>query len=202
MTGARPHRPGVYSDLTAIIDARGGDVVQSRSDIASATAALLVQTGRNGAPDGRFIELADRVGIDTLASLWSHSDPVSLPGALWALYLLRQWCQTSGEEVTCLWRLGEPLAPAEAVVAGVGEYASVESVQQMTDAVLNGAYAGDFDVALERAAALFRVVAVGRRERAEPGERGGAERRLAARNDRAAADLAEAAERWRTGQLS
>jgi hypothetical protein len=196
----------VHADLTSMIDARtwesGADVVQSRSEIASATAALLVQAGRDGKPDERFVDLAEQVGLETLAALWSHSDAVSLPGALWALYLLRQWCRTSGEEVTRLWRAGEPFAAPEAVVAGVGEFANVEEVRQMTDAVLTGAYGGDFDVALERAAAFFRVVATGRRELAESGERGDAERALATRNDRAAADLAAAAQLWRKGALT
>jgi hypothetical protein len=56
-------------------------------------------------------------------------------------------------------------------------------------------------VALERAAALFRVVAVGRRELAGPDEAGDVERALADRNDRAAHDLAAAARLWRAGQL-
>ena len=47
-----------------------------------------------------LIGLADRVGLDTLAELWRDADPVSLPGALWALYLLRQWCHSHGDEVT------------------------------------------------------------------------------------------------------
>lgn len=199
------HRPARYADLTDIIDAREGgvDSVQARSEIASATAALVVQAGRAGERDERFVGLADKVGLDTLAALWSHSDPVSLPGALWALYLLRQWCRTSGEEVTRLWRAGEPLAKPDAVVAGLGEYASIESVQQMTDAVLNGAYAGDFAVALERAAALFRVVAAGRRDlAASQAERSSAELDLAAKNDKAAADLADAAALWRQGALA
>jgi hypothetical protein len=207
VTPAEPHRPahrpGRYADLTAIIDARegGADSVQARSEIASATAALVVETGRGARRDERLVGLADQVGIDTLAALWSHSEPVSLPGALWALYLLRQWCRSSGEEVSRLWRAGEPLAKPDAVVAGLGEYASVESVQQMTDAVLNGAYAGDFAVALERAAALFRVVAAGRRDLAS-GERAVNELDLAAKNDRAAADLTAAAALWRKGALA
>jgi hypothetical protein len=197
-----PHRPALHADLTAMIDARGGDVVQSRSEIASATAALLVRTGREGKPDERFVDLAEQIGLDTLAALWSHADPVSLPGALWALYLLRQWCRTSGDEVTRLWRAGEAFAAPDAVVAGVGDFASVEAVQQMTDAVLTGAYGRDFDVALERAAGFFRVVAAGRRELAAEDDGGEAERLLAERNDRAAADLSAAAALWRRGALT
>ena len=122
-----------------------------------------MQAGRSPGDGDRFVALADQVGLDTLAALWRDADPVSLPGALWTLYVLRQWCHTSGEEVTRLWRAGEPLAPAEAAVAGVADYADVDAVQRVADAVLAGVYQGDLDVALERAASFFRVVAAGRR---------------------------------------
>jgi hypothetical protein len=197
----RPHRPALFSDLTEIIDAAGGASTTSRAEIAAATAAVLVQAGRSPGDGARFVALADRVGIDTLAALWRDADPVSLPGALWALYLLRQWCHSDGDEVTRLWRNGEPLAAADAVVAGVGDYADIGAVQRMADAVLTGVYQADLAVALERAAAFFRVIAAGRRSL------GGASLHaldgvdLAERNDRAAASLSAAARRWRAGTL-
>jgi hypothetical protein len=197
----RPHRPALFADLTEMIDAAGGASPTSRAEIAAATAAVLVQAGRSPGDGNRFVALADRVGLDTLAALWRDADPVSLPGALWALYLLRQWCHTAGDEVTRLWRVGEPLAPAEVVVAGVGDYADAGAVQRLADAVLTGVYRGDLDVALERAAAFFRVVAAGRRSL------GGLDRiasdgvDLAERNERAASALATAARRWRAGTL-
>jgi hypothetical protein len=199
----RPHRPAPYADLTALIDAAGGTAASSRAEIASATAAVLVQAGRADAVGGeaRFVDLADQVGIDTLAALWQDADPVSLPGALWALYVLRQWCRTAPEEVRRLWRAGEPLAPADAVVSGMAEPWDAESVLTVADAVLAGVYRGDVAVALERAAALFRVVASGRRDLAPYGAPGAAERELADRNDRVAAELAAAARRWRDGTL-
>ena len=166
--------------------------------MASSTAAVVVAAGRSPGDDERFVELADRVGLDTLAALWRDADPVSLPGALWALYLLRQWCRTDGDEVTRLWRAGEALAPAEAAVAGVADYADVPAVQQLADAVLAGVYRGELDVALERAAAFFRVVAAGRRSLDTYAT---ADEDLALRNDRAAAALSAAAERWRAGAL-
>jgi hypothetical protein len=202
----RPRRPAHYADLTELIDAAGGSTPQSRAEIASATAAVLVRAGRERGADQRFIELADRVGLETLAELWRESEPVSLPGALWALYLLRQWCRSSADEVVRLWRAGEPVAAADAVVAGVAPLADVDSVGQVADDVLTGAYRGDFAVALERAAALFRVLAAGRRELAASrpqsnGESAQNELALAERNDRAAADLAVSAQRWRAGTL-
>lgn len=193
----------MYADLTALIDAAGGSAPgtpEERAEVAAATAALLVRAGReDDRADARFVELADRVGLDTLAELWREAEPVSLAGALWALYLLRQWCRTRGDEVVWLWRAGEPLAPADAVVAGVAPLADPDSLAQVADDVLTGAFRGDFAVALERAAALFRVLAAGRRDRA--GADGDAERSRAGRNERAAADLATAARLWRAGAL-
>jgi hypothetical protein len=197
----RPHRPAPYPDLTEMIDAAAGSVGSSRAEIAAATAEVLVRAGRTPGDGARFVGLADHVGLDTLAALWHDADPVSLPGALWALYLLRQWCQTDSHDVVRLWRAGEPLAPADAVVAGVGDYADGDAVRRAADAVLAGVYQGDLAVALERAAALFRVVAAGRRSlgAADVYAPDGVD--LAARNERVAAALAAAARRWRDGTL-
>jgi hypothetical protein len=197
----RPHRPAPYPDLTEIIDAAGGAPWSSRAEIAAATAAVLVQAGRSPGDGARFVDLADHIGLDTLAALWRDADPVSLPGALWALYLLRQWCQTDADDVVRLWRAGEPLAPADAVVAGVGEYADPQAVRRAADAVLAGVYQGDLAVALERAAALFRVVAAGRRSLGDVDVFAPDGVDLAARNERVAAALAVAAGRWRAGTL-
>jgi hypothetical protein len=198
----RPHRPAPYADLTELIDTMSTSEPVSRAEIASATAAVVVEAGRAQAdPSADFVALADRVGIDTLAELWRDAEPVSLPGALWALYLLRQWCRSNGDEVALLWRAGEHLAAPDAVVAGVADFADVAAVHRVADSVLSGAYRGDFAVALERAAALFRVLAAGRRERAADGPDGQAERERADRNDRAAAGLTASAARWREGTL-
>jgi hypothetical protein len=210
---ARAHRPVPLPDLTALIDAAGGSAALSRAEIASATAAAVVHAARQDSPVtgqaptpaeeplvDRFVGLADLVGLETLASLWCDAEPTTLPGALWALYLLRQWCRTKSADVVRLWRAGEAYAPADTVVAGVGEYADADAVVRFGDAALAGAYRGDLAVALERAAAFFRVVAAGRRQ-ALDSDIDGDESRLADRNDRAAADLAAAAARWRSGTL-
>lgn len=203
MTGEqpRPHRPALFADLTDMIDAAGGSSPSSRAEIAAATAAVVVQAGRSPGDDARFVELADQVGLDTLAALWRDADPVSLPGALWALYLLRQWCRSDGDEVTRLWRAGEPLAPAEAAIAGVADFADVAAIQRVADAVLAGVYRGDLAVALERAAAFFRVVASGRRALGGADLAGAGGVDLAERNDRVAGSLSAAAGRWRAGSL-
>jgi len=148
-----------------------------------------------------MVDLADRVALDTLAELWRTEQPSSLPGALWALYLLRRWCQGNGAEVTRLWRAGRAYAPADEVVAGVADDADPAAMAELADAVLHGAYHGDFDVALERAAAFFRVIASGRRESCGPDAAGDRERQLADRNDEVADGLALAAHRWRESPL-
>lgn len=164
------------------------------------TAAAVITHGRATGAEG-LVDLADRVGLDTLAELWRTEQPSTLPGALWALYLLRRWTQTSGAEVTRLWRAGRPYAPADEVVAGVSEAADPQALAELADAVLRGAYRGDFDVALERAAAFFRVIATGRRDTAESGPGGDHDRELADRNEETADGLALAALRWREHPL-
>ena len=205
----RPRRPALSADLIAsLADVVTGEPV-SRAELASATAAAVVSAGRSAqvAPDSQgpsdpFVTLADRVGLDTMAELWRNSEPGSLPGSLWAVYLLRTWCRDSADEVARLWRAGRPYAPADEVVAGVSDDADPVAVVALADAVLAGAYQGDFAVALERAAAFFRVIATGRRELADAGDEGDEDRRRAERNDRAADGLAAAALRWREGVLS
>jgi hypothetical protein len=91
--------------------------------------------------------------------------------------------------------------PADAAVAGVADYADVTAVQQTADAVLTGVYRGDLAVALERAAAFFRVVAAGRRALGAPAQYADDGVDLAERNERVARSLSTAANRWRAGTL-
>ncbi len=67
--------------------------------------------------------------------------------------------------------------------------------------MLNGVYRGDLDVALERAAAFFRVVAAGRRSLGGAALYAPDGADLAERNDRAASALSASARRWRAGTL-
>ncbi|MHA3703317.1 hypothetical protein ACXR2U_14150 [Jatrophihabitans sp. YIM 134969] len=220
-TGApRPfHRPGRYADLTAHLDGLHEDhAADHRAEIAASTAAVVIAQGRareSGAEPEDFVALADRVGLDTLTSLWRDAGPGTLPGALWVLYVVRQWCRSDTPGVVRLWRAGEPLAPAEVVVAGVGADAGEDEVVAFADAALRGVYDGEVDVALERVASFLRVVAMGRRwfadaSGADPvdvvagpalGRDGVGLDDAADRNDHAAADLALAADRWRAGTL-
>ncbi len=196
----RHHRPVRRADLSDLAGAATELGPFQRADLAETTAIAVITHGRATGADG-LVDLADRVGLDTLAELWRTELPSSLPGALWALYLLRRWTQTNGAEVTRLWRAGRPYAPADEVVAGVAEDADPAAMARLADAVLHGAYQGDFDVALERAAAFFRVIATGRRDSAEAGPDGDRDRRLAERNEETADGLTVAAQQWRQNPL-
>ncbi|HEX5495726.1 MAG TPA: hypothetical protein VFX70_14235 [Mycobacteriales bacterium] len=180
----------------------------ARLELAHATAAALVEAGRDpdGAHTGQLVTLADTVGLDTLAELWQDADEDTLPGVLWVLYLLRSWCQVQGEAVSHFYRAGRAMAPVDEVVAGVSEDADAPATHRFADAILAGAYRGDFAVALERAAAFFRIVAIGRREVDAGAEDSGSGSgqpadEMAERNERCAHALARAARAWRAGRL-
>jgi hypothetical protein len=191
-------RPLLSARVEALAEAASGGEPLARMELAHATAAALVDAGRGDAgPDtSRLVDLAETVGLDTLSELWRDSPPDSLPGALWALYLLRTWTERQGEAVARMYRAGRAYAPVDEVVAGVADDADVDAVRALAGSVLTGAYRGDFDVALERAAAFFRVVASGRRELDLA-----TEAELADRNDRCADALQRAATAWREGTL-
>ncbi len=199
----RTWRPVLAGDVEALAGAAAEGEPSARLELAHATAGALVDAGRGlgGAETRRLVQLAETVGIDTLSDLWRDAAADSLPGTLWALYLLRTWCLHQGEAVARLYRAGRGLAPVDEVVAGVADDADPAAVEALADAVLTGAYEGDFDVALERAAAFFRVVAEGRRALAGDGDRGAVDHEMAERNVRCADALQRAATAWRDGTL-
>jgi hypothetical protein len=200
----RPHRPIRRADLANIVDVVHSQAAPDRAEIAQATAVAVVSVGRElsaEASAGRFVGLADEVGLETLAELWRDAEAGTLPWALWAVYLMRSWCRDQAEEVSRLWRMGRGYAPADEVVAGVAGDGGPQEVADLADAVLAGAYRGDFAVALERAAAFFRVIAEGRRESFAEASDAGAQLELADRNAWVADLLVVAADRCRRGEL-
>ncbi len=189
-------RPVLAADVERLAHDAGHGDPYARLELAHATAAVVVEAGRGqrGQPTEHLIRLVDEVGLDTLSELWRDAAADSLPGALWALYLLQTWCWRQGEAVARAFRAGRGFAPVDEVVAGVLDDADPVAVQRLADSVLTGAYEGEFDVALERAAAFFRVVATGREQLGEDTE-------LAARNLDTAYALQRAAAGWRAGTL-
>ena len=153
-----------------MLDPRAADEIPGdadpalRSEVAHTTANALVHQGR-AAEDPevvtRLVRLVEAEGLDTVAVMWSDSPPDTLPGALWRLYVLREWVRRDPRAVSERYRLGVTRAPVHEVVAGVAGTLSPDDMRGVVDAVLSGVYTGDLDVALERAAAFCRVLSTG-----------------------------------------
>ncbi len=158
----RPRRP-VLLDPTADWQPGGVDPAL-RSDVAHATAQALVHRGRASSDPAvleRLLALVETEGLDVVAALWADAPADSLPGALWRLYVLREWVRRDPQTVADRYRQGVEAAPVEGAVAGVSTPPGPADVRAVADAVLSGVYTGDLATALDRAAAFCRVLATG-----------------------------------------
>lgn len=159
----RPRRPAMLDPQAA--DELPGDMDPAlRAEIAHTTASALVHQGRaTEDPEvvARLVALVETEGLDVVAALWSDSPPQTLPGALWRLYVLREWVRRDPATVADRYRQGVAAVPVHDVVAGVAQAPGPDDVRAVADAVLSGVYTGDLDVALERAGAFCRVLAAG-----------------------------------------
>ena len=205
----RPRRPAMLSPAQA--DELPGDLDPAlRSEVAHTTASAIVHQGRRGGDDpelvARLVGLVEAEGLDVVAAMWADSPPRTLPGALWRLYVLREWVRRDPQTVADRYRQGVDAAPVEGAVAGVAEPPGPADVRAVVDAVLSGVYAGDFATALERAAAFCRVLATGAAfdaDHLDLVDPGGAARQTRGASSllRTADELARAGELWRTGRL-
>ena len=160
----RPRRPARLDQQQAE-DLPGGIDPAVRSEVAHTTAGAIVRQGRTGADDPELVErlvrLVEAEGLDVVAAMWADSPSGTLPGALWRLYVLREWVRRDPRTVAERYRLGLDAAPVHDAVAGVASPPGPDEVREVADAVLSGVYAGDLAVALERGAAFCRVLATG-----------------------------------------
>jgi len=164
MTERRFRRPAMLSPAAA--DEIVGDIDPAvRSEAAHTTATAIVHGGRAASDDAELVErlvhLVDTEGLDTVATLWADSPADSLPGALWRLYLLREWTRRDPDTIAERYRLGLVRAEVAGAIAGVADTPGPEEIRTVADAVLSGVFQGDLDVALERAGAFCRVLATG-----------------------------------------
>jgi hypothetical protein len=180
-----------------------------RDEVAHATARALVDRARtteDPAVVERLIHLVENEGLDTVAGLWADAAAVSLPGALWRLYVLREWVRRDMATVMLRYRLGVEAAPVQEAVAGVPSPPEPGDLRILADAVLSGVFTGDLGVALERAGAFCRILSTGAafdadsREVADPT---GATRmtRSASSLLRTAEELERAGGLWRNGSF-
>ena len=135
-----------------------------RAEVAHATAGVVVRSGRaaqDPAVVGRLVHLVESEGLDTVAALWSDSPAGTLPGALWRMYALREWVRRDPRTVAERYRAGMARAEVHDAVAGVAAPPGPDEVRDVVDRVLAGVFDADLAVALERAAAFCRVLAIG-----------------------------------------
>ncbi|MFT4124181.1 MAG: DNA-directed RNA polymerase subunit beta [Microbacteriaceae bacterium] len=157
----RPVRmPGERLDAYA-----GGEDPARMLRMARDTAHALVDRARNSDDPAvleRLVHYADENGIESVAELWAHSRPVSLPGALWRIYLVRALIVQHPEEAGFLFQRGAEMLPTiDPVVAGASMPVGPEEIIELADRILRGVFRGDFAVALDRAAAFCRIEAAG-----------------------------------------
>jgi hypothetical protein len=179
-----------------------------RSEIAHETAGALVARARQTASEDpalvdRLLRLVENEGIEIVADMWSASPADTLPGALWRLYLLREWTRND-PHMSERYRLGAARAEVDEVVAGAAPAPGPSELRTLADQVLSGVFTGELDVALNRAAAFSRILSVGTALDADlmdsPQDAALATRRAAAMIA-TADDLERAARRWRVGVL-
>ena len=204
----RPHKPVPFSP--ADFENYAGGIDPARvSEAAHLAARALVHGGReSNDPDvtKRLVKLADKQGLEAIAELWAASPARSLPGALWRLYALRAATLQDPEGISVFFRAGQQRAQAANAVAGVAEPPGAEEITIMANAILSGAFDGDFDMALDRSAAFCRVVALGQaiiatEREAAHGEHASVLTKKAHQLVRTAEDLEGAAKAWRNGEL-
>jgi hypothetical protein len=208
MDDRRPRRP-TFLGKAALDSLGGGPDPAAVAEAAHATASLLVESGRatdDAEARARLVRLVDDVGLDTVAEMWASRPARSLPGALWRLYALREWVRTDAVEASADFAAGKTRAQVHEVVAGSADPPTPEALRVLLDEVLHGVFAGDLDVALERAGAFCRVVVAGRVQRAydveaaDPVAAAALTRSSASLSD-TAADLEAAAGLWRSANL-
>ncbi len=194
----RPRRPS-YRDPAAL-EALGvpSDPI-AELHAAHETAAVLLHAGRaadDPAVTARLVALGDEIGLSTLADLWASRPARTLPGALWRLYLLREWVRIDPNGAAREYAAGVRFTEPNHAVAGV-DPPGPDEIRRVADEILHGVFAGDFAIALERAAAFCRVISSGRAD-ISVGSRAVIQ---AGRLQTMAEDLAASAGLWRADQL-
>ncbi len=203
------HKPVNYSGA-ALEGVRGGTDPAHIARVARDTAHAIVRGARTHSDPGvveRLVAYVDENGIDAIAELWSHAHSRTLPGALWRIYLVRTVIRDAPDEASFFYQRGvDAAATIDPVVAGAEAPTGPTEIVTLADQIVRGAFAHDFGVALERAAAFCRLSAVGSASIADDLESAAPERasELTARALRLstfATDLAGCARLWRSNSL-
>lgn len=158
------HKPTQYSG-DKFDTFEGGEDPAQILRVAHDTAHALVNRARESDdPEvlDRLVAYTDANGLDALAELWARSNPRSLPGALWRIYLVRALIRQDPDGTSYLFQRGtEVLTTIDAVVAGAPVPTGPDEITQLADQILRGLFRGDFAIALDRGAAFCRVLSAG-----------------------------------------
>lgn len=208
MSGRLHHKPVVFApELFAAFP--GGADPAALEEAAHTTARIILTRGRASEDPEvteRLVRLADTEGIEAIAGLWAQSGADTLPGALWRLYALRDAIRRQPDRMAQLFREGSDSAHLSTVLAGVADPPGAEEVRAMADDILAGVYTGELDMALCRAAAFARTVALGQALDADRADRVSTAAGLhltkaSSRLLRTAEELEHAAVLWAAGEL-
>lgn len=148
------------------------------SELAHRTAALLLGAADDGDLLTRqaVVDAVARHGVDDVAQMWASSPATTLPGALWRLFLVREWVRRDPDLVERRYattvdlrqdpaaqeRLSHLLRATQA--DQVRPVPSPEQVREVIDQVLAGALTdprGELARVLTVAAAFLRALAAG-----------------------------------------
>ena len=194
-----PRRPAMFSPAAIEAHSAAFDPMKE-IEAAHETARVLVHAGRESHDPvltARLVALVEELGLTTVADLWAHRPARTLPGALWRLYVLREWVRRDPAGASADYSAGMRFTDVNHAVAGPAEPTGPDEIMALTDAILTGVFEGDLAVALDRAAAFCRVVAAGRGDRTEGEE----EAQRAAQLLVTAEDLTAGAHLWRHSNL-
>lgn len=161
MSERRHHRPalpgsGRFEEIEAGVDPA------KLHEAGERVARAMVRGPHDDEMTQRVVRLADEEGLETLADLWAGAPYDSLAGAVWRLYLLRQWVHSDPAGAAAEFDRGRTHAPVAEAIAGVEVPPGPDEVRRLVDAVLAGVAGGDFAGILFRAAAFARITAAGR----------------------------------------
>lgn len=158
-----PRRPAIldYAQTEAIVGAQ--DVADS-SVLAHSTAWALLGVGDedfDGHALARLKELVSTGGIPLVAELWASSPDFTLPGALWRVYLFREWYHRDPLIVAELYLLGLRAEHVPGLERPLND-APLDEVIAQADALLLGECTDDdLEEIFTAIARAMRIIAAG-----------------------------------------
>lgn len=166
----RPHKPVTMPPWRVEATEDAEDAVwrshpERKAGVARDTAQLILGRTDRALPDdmvSRVRAFIDEGGLDDVAALWADSPAISLPGALWRMYRVRDHIVKQPGDIARLVASGQQsLNTIDPILAGLRDPITPEGVLGVIDTVFFGAFEGELAVALGRVGALAKLVSQG-----------------------------------------